>query len=98
MVRAHLAKSSSRLSARLISRSRSYTRAAEMAVHESTTTTTATPRARSDGAFLATRGAQRATLLGALFLLGLLSLGRLLLTAFSYGIPAWFDEEMNPLI
>jgi Glycosyltransferase family 87 len=42
--------------------------------------------------------AQRATLVGVLALLSLLSVGRLLLTAFSYGIPAWFDEELNPLI
>src|SRR4029077_281044 len=43
-------------------------------------------------------GAQRATLLGILFLLSVLSVGRLLLTVLSYGIPAWFDEELNPLI
>jgi hypothetical protein len=46
----------------------------------------------------ATRSAQRATLLGVLGLLTLLSIGRLLVTAFSYGVPAWFDEELNPLI
>jgi len=46
----------------------------------------------------ATRDAQRATWLGILALLTLLSVGRLLITAFSYGIPAWFDEELNPLI
>ncbi len=46
----------------------------------------------------ATRNAQRATWLGILALLTLLSVGRLLVTAFSYGIPAWFDEELNPLI
>ncbi len=46
----------------------------------------------------ATRNAQRATFLGILALLTLLSVGRLLVTAFSYGIPAWFDEELNPLI
>jgi hypothetical protein len=45
-----------------------------------------------------THAAQRATLLGILALLGLLALGRLLLTAFGYGVPAWFDEELNPLI
>ena len=28
----------------------------------------------------------------------MLSLGRLVFTAFSYGVPAWFDEELNPLI
>jgi hypothetical protein len=46
----------------------------------------------------ATRHAQRATFLGILALLTLLSVARLLVTAFSYGIPAWFDEELNPLI
>ncbi len=46
----------------------------------------------------ATRTAQQATWLGILALLGLLSLGRLLITAFGYGVPAWFDEELNPLI
>jgi hypothetical protein len=46
----------------------------------------------------ATRGAQRATLLGILGLVALLSIARLLATAFSYGVPAWFDEELNPLI
>ncbi len=46
----------------------------------------------------ATRNAQRATWLGVLALLCLLSVGRLLLTAFSYGVPAWFDEELNPLL
>ena len=46
----------------------------------------------------ATRSAQRATWLGVLALLTLLSLGRMLLAAFSYGVPAWFDEELNPLI
>jgi hypothetical protein len=45
-----------------------------------------------------TDAAQRATLIGVLALLSLLSVGRLLLTTFSYGIPAWFDEELNPLI
>ena len=45
----------------------------------------------------ATRGAQRATWLGILALLAALALGRLVLTAFSYGVPAWFDEELNPL-
>jgi hypothetical protein len=46
----------------------------------------------------ATRNAQRATWLGILALLTLLSVGRMLLSAFSYGVPAWFDEELNPLI
>jgi Glycosyltransferase family 87 len=46
----------------------------------------------------ATRSAQRATWLGILALLTLLSVGRLLLSAFSYGVPAWFDEELNPLL
>jgi hypothetical protein len=46
----------------------------------------------------ATRSAQRATWLGVLGLLTLLSVGRLLLAATSYGVPAWFDEELNPLI
>ena len=27
-----------------------------------------------------------------------LGVGPLLITAFGYGIPAWFDEELNPLI
>jgi hypothetical protein len=45
-----------------------------------------------------TRAAQRATLLGILALLGLLAVARLLITAFGYGVPAWFDEELNPLI
>jgi hypothetical protein len=45
-----------------------------------------------------TQYAQRATWLGVLALLTLLSVGRLLFTAFSYGVPAWFDEELNPLI
>ncbi|MBV9895752.1 MAG: DUF2029 domain-containing protein [Chloroflexi bacterium] len=46
----------------------------------------------------ATRSAQRATWLGVLGLLTLLSTVRLLVDAFSYGVPAWFDEELNPLI
>jgi hypothetical protein len=58
------------------------------AVHQSTRTAPAH----------ATRSAQRATWLGVLVLLAVLSVGRLLFTAFSYGIPAWFDEELNPLI
>ena len=45
----------------------------------------------------ATRTAQHATWLGILALLGLLSLGRLLMTAFGYGVPAWFDEEHRAL-
>ena len=39
----------------------------------------------------------RATVRGVLLLLCLLALGRLVATAFAYGIPAWFDEELNPL-
>ncbi|HEX8967389.1 MAG TPA: glycosyltransferase 87 family protein [Chloroflexota bacterium] len=58
--------------------------------HEPTRARTATTAA--------TRGAQRATWLGVLGLLCVLAVGRLVLTAFSYGIPAWFDEELNPLI
>jgi Glycosyltransferase family 87 len=54
--------------------------------------------ARVERATRATRSAQRATLLGVLSLVGLLAVGRLLVTAFSYGVPAWFDEELNPLI
>jgi Glycosyltransferase family 87 len=50
------------------------------------------------GAEGATRSAQRATVLGILGLFALLSVGRLLATAFGYGVPAWFDEELNPLI
>jgi Glycosyltransferase family 87 len=46
----------------------------------------------------ATRSAQQATVLGILGLLAVLSVGRLLATAFGYGVPAWFDEELNPLI
>ncbi|HEY0581281.1 MAG TPA: hypothetical protein VGE94_03805, partial [Chloroflexota bacterium] len=46
----------------------------------------------------ATHDAQRATLLGILTLIAVLSIGRLILTAFGYGIPAWFDEELNPLV
>jgi hypothetical protein len=46
----------------------------------------------------ATHNAQRATLLGILGLVALLSISRLVLTAFGYGVPAWFDEELNPLI
>jgi hypothetical protein len=46
----------------------------------------------------ATRNAQRATWLGILGLLTLLSVGRMLVSAFAYGVPAWFDEELNPLI
>jgi hypothetical protein len=36
--------------------------------------------------------------LGILALIAVLSLVRLVSTAFAYGIPAWFDEELNPLI
>jgi hypothetical protein len=39
----------------------------------------------------------RATARGALLLVCLLALGRLVATAFAYGVPAWFDEELNPL-
>ncbi|HET6319090.1 MAG TPA: glycosyltransferase family 87 protein, partial [Chloroflexota bacterium] len=39
----------------------------------------------------------RATVRGALLLVCLLALGRLVATAFAYGVPAWFDEELNPL-
>jgi hypothetical protein len=62
---------------------------------------TAAPRRgtrKASSAQPATRNAQRATFVGILALLGLLAIGRLLLTAFSYGVPAWFDEELNPLI
>jgi Glycosyltransferase family 87 len=45
-----------------------------------------------------TDAAQRATLVGVLALLSVLAVGRLVVTAFGYGIPAWFDEELNPLI
>src|SRR5262245_47864244 len=45
----------------------------------------------------ATRDAARATFRGILLLLCLLALGRLVATAFAYGVPAWFDEELNPL-
>ena len=37
-------------------------------------------------------------MLGILGLLAVLSVGRMLATAFGYGVPAWFDEELNPLI
>ena len=60
------------------------------AVHE--------PARIKPGAEGATRSAQRATVLGILGLLALLSVGRLVATAFGYGVPAWFDEELNPLI
>lgn len=46
----------------------------------------------------ATRGAQNATLLGVLVLLAALACGRMVTSAFGYGVPAWFDEELNPLI
>jgi hypothetical protein len=65
-----------------------------MAVRESTSPAPA----RAETSVRATRGAQRATLLGALGLLAALSVLRLLFTARSYGVPAWFDEELNPLI
>ncbi|MBV9174219.1 MAG: DUF2029 domain-containing protein [Chloroflexi bacterium] len=45
----------------------------------------------------ATTRAQRATLLGVLSLLCALAVWRLVVTALSYGTPAWFDEELNPL-
>src|SRR3979490_1725388 len=59
---------------------------------------TAAPQRGTRHAERGNDAAPRATLLGILALLGLLALGRLLLTAFSYGVPAWFDEELNPLI
>src|SRR6266496_6401180 len=59
---------------------------------------TAAPHRGPRNAERGTHAAQRATLLGILALLALLAIGRLVLTAFSYGIPAWFDEELNPLI
>jgi hypothetical protein len=67
-----------------------------MAVRESTTSQQAPARVETTAR--ATRGAQRATVLGVLGLLAALSIGRLLYTAFAYGVPAWFDEELNPLI
>jgi hypothetical protein len=57
-----------------------------------------TRRGPSPSTTPATRGAQRATWLGVLGLIAALSLGRFVVTAFGYGIPAWFDEELNPLI
>src|SRR3954468_16441281 len=42
--------------------------------------------------------AARATFLGVLLLVALLAVARLVYTAFAYGVPAWFDEELNPLI
>jgi len=56
--------------------------------------TTAERRERGE-AQRVTRNAQRATFLGVLVLLSVLSIGRLLISAFSYGIPAWFDEELT---
>src|SRR4029453_2717059 len=41
--------------------------------------------------------AARATFRGILLLVCVLALGRLVATAFAYGVPAWFDEELNPL-
>jgi len=67
-----------------------------MAVQHSTTTAPAAPDSQRGAR--ATRTAQQATWLGILALVGLLSAGRLLVTAFGYGVPAWFDEELNPLI
>jgi hypothetical protein len=67
-----------------------------MAVQHSTTAVPATLEPQRQAG--ATRTAQHATWLGILALLGVLSVGRLLLTAFGYGVPAWFDEELNPLI
>jgi hypothetical protein len=55
----------------------------------------ATRRASSEPA---SARAQRATLLGILLLLCALAVWRMLLSAFSYGVPAWFDEELNPLL
>src|SRR4051812_10784325 len=46
----------------------------------------------------ATRDAVRATLLGVLLLIAFIGAGRLVYTGFAYGIPAWFDEELNPLL
>jgi hypothetical protein len=46
----------------------------------------------------ATHDAVRATILGVLLLLCLGSVFRLASTAVAYGIPAWFDEELNPLL
>jgi hypothetical protein len=46
----------------------------------------------------ATRDAARATMLGVLLLLAVAAGARLVITAFSYGVPAWFDEELNPLL
>ena len=40
----------------------------------------------------------RATVLGVLLLVALAAFARLAFTAFAYGVPAWFDEELNPLI
>jgi hypothetical protein len=56
------------------------------------------PSATSPPSTRATRDAARATLLGVLLLLFLAALARLLSTAFAYGIPAWFDEELTPLL
>ncbi|HLZ29334.1 MAG TPA: glycosyltransferase family 87 protein [Chloroflexota bacterium] len=67
-----------------------------MAVQQSTTAVSGA--VEGERGARATRGAQQATWLGVLALLGVLSLGRLLVAAFGYGIPAWFDEELNPLI
>jgi hypothetical protein len=67
-----------------------------MAVQHSTTTVPAALEPQRGTR--ATRTAQQATWLGVLALLGLLSVGRLFITAFGYGVPAWFDEELNPLI
>ena len=66
------------------------------AVHESARIDPA--KAGQGSAQHATRSAQRATILGILGLLAVLSVGRMLATAFGYGVPAWFDEELNPLI
>src|SRR5919108_2701168 len=55
-------------------------------------------RAPGAAAEHASARAQRATWLGILLLLCALAVWRMLVSAFSYGIPAWFDEELNPLL
>ncbi len=46
----------------------------------------------------ATRLAVRSTLLGVLLLVAVAAAARAVYTAFAYGVPAWFDEELNPLV
>src|SRR5207247_1882100 len=53
--------------------------------------TAATNVADQPPATRATRDAARATFRGILLLVCLLALGRLVATAFAYGVPAWFD-------